>query len=137
MQTHKPTNQREGYRHLYLKRSTWELIQLAHGWSGRGSVKAFADSIGVTRQYASGLVTNSFGCSTNVQVMIKDLLGIKDDECFCHLFSIRRRNVSANHPIHNQSKYMGEIPYIEDSISAKFRRLDYPAESEQSTLGGA
>lgn len=113
METRKPTNQREGYRTLYLKRSTWELIQLAHGWKGRGSVKAFADSIGVTRQYCSGLVTNTFGCSTNVLMAIKNLLGIRRGECWCHLFDEKKIDVSDSHPILNQGKYMGEIPYKE------------------------
>lgn len=132
----KTPNQREGYRHLYLKKSTWELIQLAHGWNGRGSVKAFGDAIKVTRQYASGLTTNAFGCSTNVLIAVKNLLGIRG-ECWCHLFDEKKIDVDDNHPLYNQPKYMGERPYIKDSLSAKFRQLDYQAESAQDTLGGA
>lgn len=137
MDTPKKPNQREGYRHLYLKKSTWQLIQLAHGWKGRGSVKAFGDAIRVTRQYASGIVTNSFGCSTNVLMAVKNLLGIRRGECWCHLFDEKKIDVDDNHPLWNDSKFRGEKPYIKDSLSASFRRLDYPAESEQDTSGGA
>ena len=123
--------QAETYRSFYLKKTTWQAICYSRGWKGRGSVTKFAESINITRQYASGLVNGSIGCSSNVMRKIIDLLGIKMD-CWCHLFDRYNLNgVDSNHPIFNALKASGEVPYEPWSESATHRRLDYQAEERR------
>lgn len=124
------TRQREDYRSFFLKKSTWDAIRISRGWPERGSISRFAEEIGVTRQYAADLVSCNCGCSSNVMRKIIDLLGIRDGERWCHLFDkTNMRNVDNNHPIFNQAKYMGEVPYERFSISATLRESDYAVES--------
>jgi predicted metal-binding protein len=122
------TKQREDYRSFYLKRSTWDAIRISRGWVGKGAASRFAETIGITRQYASEIINQRCGCSSNVMRKIIDLLGIKEG-CWCHLFD---RNCMVdfdpNHPIYNQEKYMGVIPYTKHSTAAEMRNLDYPVE---------
>ena len=123
--------QAESYRSFYMKKTTWQAICFSRGWNGRGSVSKFAESINITRQYASGIVNGSLGCSSNVMRKIIDLLGIKRD-CWCHLFDRYNWNgVDSNHPIFNALKLSGEVPYEPLSESAAFRSLDYPAETRK------
>ena len=123
--------QKEDYRSFYMKKRTWNAIKDSRGWSGRGEISRFAESINITRQYAAGIVNGSLGCSTNVMRKIIDLLGIYHG-CWCQLFDRQNLNgVDYNHPRYNQAKYEGEVPYKEDSLSAEFRRVDYKTETRQ------
>jgi plasmid maintenance system antidote protein VapI len=126
----KPTSQkqREDYKSFYLKKSTWDAIRISRGWGERGAISRFADELRITRQYAADLVRCNCGCSSNVIRRIVDLLGIKEG-CWCHLFDkTNLREVDNNHPIFNQMKYNGEVPYERFSPSADARAKDYKVE---------
>jgi hypothetical protein len=124
------TYQKEDYKSFYLKKKTWEAICSSRGWHGRGSITRFAEEIGVTRQYASGLVSGACGCSSNVMRKIIGLLGINKG-CWCHLFEKNSTHgMHPNHPIVNQAKFMGEVPYQLYSPSAGLRSADYETEEK-------
>lgn len=121
---------KEEYKSLYLKKRTWRAIKDSRGWHRRGSIALFAKCIGITRQYAGGLVNQELGCSTNAIRKIVDFLGIKKGECWCHLFEMAREEKSINpdHPLFNFAKHAGEVPYKNNSLSSDLRKLDYDAE---------
>lgn len=124
--THK--SHREDYRSFYLKKTTWEAIKISRGWPSYGAISRFAEEIRITRQYAADIVSCNCGCSSNVIRRIVDMLGIKEG-CWCHLFDrTNMREVDPNHPIFNQMKYNGEIPYEKYSPSAEARSRDYSVE---------
>lgn len=126
-------HQGESYESLYLKRKTWEALKSINNWPERGATSRLAEAIGVTRQYASGIVAGNHeggcGVSTNIAIRIKNLLGIRGG-CWCHLFEERKAvGIDPNHPLFNKSKFDGVMPYREHSLSAEHRKLDYPAET--------
>ncbi len=124
---------REEYRSFYLKKSSWQAIQISRGWRKRGAISRFAEEIGITRQYASMIVNGKAGCSSFVMRKIKRLVGI-NGSCWCHLFEESRvDDVDPNHPIYNQAKYNGEVPYQEFSSSAELRNKDYKTEIKKNT----
>lgn len=119
---------KEEYKSFYLKKAVWEAIRIARNWQGRGSISRFAEELEITRQYAHLIVSGKAGCSSFVMRKIKRLLGI-NGSCWCHMFEENRAdNVNPNHPIFNQAKYNGEIPYIRYSPSAELRAKDYETE---------
>ena len=121
---------KEDYRSFFLKKTTWDAIRYSRGWPERGAITRFATELHVCRQYAWDIVTQRTGCSTNVMNKIINILGLPHDACWCHLFDrVSMRNVDRNHPIFNQMKYQGEMPYSHLSPSANARRRDYNVES--------
>jgi len=122
------TRQKEDYRSFYLKKTTWDAIRISRGWTGKGAASRFSEAIGITRQYGSEIINQRCGCSSNVMRKIIDLLGIKDG-CWCHLFDKNCMvDHDPNHPIYNEQKYMGEIPYSKYSPSADSRKKEYSVE---------
>lgn len=127
-----PTRQREDYKSFYLKKTTWEAIRVSRGWKEYGSISRLAEELRITRQYATDIVHCNCGCSSNVIRRIVDLLGIREG-CWCHLFDkTNLREASPNHPIFNQMKYDGEVPYERYSPSAEAKAGDYKVEKSIS-----
>ena len=112
-----------------MKKKTWEAICAIRGWQGKGSAARFAEEINITRQYAYGIINGTFGCSSNVMRKIIDLVGIKES-CWCHMFDkFNLKGIDPNHPIYNQAKFNGEVPYDPLSLSADLRAQDYKTET--------
>jgi hypothetical protein len=138
-----PTRQKEDYKSFYLRKSTWEAIRTSRGWYGRGATVRFAESLGVTRQYAWDLITQRCGCSSNVMRKIIALLGMdrpiiikgmEHYQCWCVLFEMTcQREASPNHPIYNLAKYNGEVPYDKYSPAGQARARDYKVETMGDT----
>lgn len=136
------TCQKETYQSFYLRKSTWDAIRTSRGWHGRGATVRFAESLGVTRQYAWDLVTQRCGCSSNVMRKIIALLGmdrpikvrgLDQYQCWCILFEMTpMRESNPNHPIFNEAKYKGEVPYSKYSEAANLRSRDYKTEQVDS-----
>lgn len=125
--------QRDDYRSFYLKKKTWQAICASRGWSGRGSIARFAESINITRQYAAELVNQNIGCSTNAMLKIGAFLGIKHNECLCQLFDRHREaGIGPDHPLYNSLKYIGETPYNSNSEMARLRSMDYETETRRA-----
>jgi plasmid maintenance system antidote protein VapI len=125
---------REEYRSFFIKKSAWEAIRALKGWHKRGSISRFAEELGITRQYASLIVGGKAGCSSFVMRKIKRLVGI-NGSCWCHLFEETRvDDVDLDHPIYNQAKYNGEVPYQRYSSSAELRDKDYKTEIRKKSL---
>lgn len=119
----------EDYKSFYLKTSTWKAIIISRGWTRFGGVSRFAEAIGITRQYASEIVHQRCGCSSNVMRRIISLLGIKRGEHWCHLFDMTPDiDIDPNHPMFNMEKYNGVMPYSKYSSSAELRKKDYKVE---------
>ena len=127
------TSQGETYKTFYLKKRTWQYICERKRWTGRGSIARFASEIGITRQYARMISGGLVGCSSNVMRRIIDMLGYRAGECWCDLFEFHNiEGVDQNHPIWNQAKSLGEVPYTHYSDVADMRSQDYDVEKRSS-----
>ena len=117
------------YQHFFLRREVWQAIKKTHGWKNHGAITKFAECLGITRQYADMLVKQKAGCSADAMRRILKFLGIKNGECWCHVFSFHEdMDVDPKHPIYNSFKHDGAVPYEEYSDSAELRKKDYRAE---------
>ena len=128
----KPTRQGEEYRSFFMKPQTWEAIKISRGYEGRGSISRFAAEINVARQYATALVNNQVGCSSNVMRKIIALFGLDKlkanghHQCWCHLFDFDPLpdKTDYNNKKYNMAKMNGEIPYSRFSSSGEARKRD-------------
>jgi hypothetical protein len=129
---HSFTNcKKEEYRSFYLKRDIWESIRKSKGWKQRGAATRLSEQLHITRQYAAMILSGTVGCSAFVMLKIKKFVGIPEGQCWCFMFDeIRVKDVDTNHPIFNEMKYMGEVPYEKYSPSAEFRKGSYKAETK-------
>jgi hypothetical protein len=132
------TRQGEDYRSFYLKPTTWEAIKIRMGHEGRGSISRFADEINVARQYATDLVSNKVGCSSNVMRKVISLFGLDKPDSkgntqrWCHLFDFDPLPDKINYNSHkfNMAKMNGEIPYTQYSSSGEARKRDMNVEEK-------
>lgn len=123
---------KESYSSIFLRRRTWGTLCALKRWYGRGAKSRLAETLNITRQHAGQIVERHRGVSTHTAMKIKRLLGIKDGECWCHLFEeVNLDNLDPNHPLFNQAKYDGEKPYTAYSTSALLRRSDYATEERE------
>jgi hypothetical protein len=128
-----PSSKKEEYRSFYLKKEVWQAIRKSKGWPERGSATRLAEQLHVTRQYAAMILSGTVGCSAFLMLKIKKFVGIPEGQCWCFMFDdIRIRDVDSNHPIFNELKYMGEVPYDKYSLSGHFRKNSYHAEVKKT-----
>lgn len=121
------------YNHFYLVPEKWEAIRKSRGWAKRGAASRLAENLNprCTRQFTAMVINETCGCSSSFMAAYVDLVGIPEGQCWCHLFRRRRtKNIDTNHPIFNQLKYDGEIPYEKYSLSGEFRKGSYGAETK-------
>ncbi len=126
-----PNSKKEEYRSFYLKKEVWQAIRKSKGWPERGSATRLAEQLHITRQYAAMILSGAAGCSAFLMLKIKRFVGIPEGQCWCFMFDdIRVKGVDDNHPIFNQLKYGGEVPYGRYSLSGEFRKKEYHAETK-------
>ena len=124
---------KSNYHHFYLTPDKWEAVRKAHGWPKRGAASRLAENLNpiCTRQFTVMIINETCGCSSSFMAAYIDLVGIPEGQCWCHLFRRKKtRHVNTNHPIFNQLKDDGEIPYEKYSIAAISGRHGYETETK-------
>lgn len=125
-----PPKYRRGYSPFYFKEWAWDNLCRQHQWSqGKGAIRLFSEALHCTKALASMIVNRRIGCSAPMIALIAELMGIRENECCCHLFDRYKVNkVPSNHPLYNMAKFRGEMPYERYSVRAELRKKDYSVE---------
>ena len=111
---------------LVFKKGALALIKRAKGW---GSDSEMARALGVTRQYISMMSKGRVNVSHTVITRLAYQLGNVNGKWWLHFEIIDRGEVvEQNHPLWNEEKYQGCIPYAFGSVSASLRSKDYEVE---------
>lgn len=119
------------YCHFFLRKDAWLAIRRLKNWPERGSKTRFAEALGICREYARLIVDQLVGCSAEVMYRIIRLVGYRENDCWCHLFTDRTGDpLPSNHPIYSDAKYDGVLPYEKYSSSAELRKGDYNVETK-------
>jgi hypothetical protein len=112
---------------IVFKPGALESVMQLKGWR---SYTQMADALGYTRQYISflaggGKASDDFICRLTVA------LGNNADNWHEPFTVIPARKVPDNHPLWNQAKYEGKIPYQPFSPTATERAKDYKVETKK------
>lgn len=111
---------------LVFKEGAVETIKRAKGWATDAEM---ALSLGITRAYVSMMSKRRVSVSHNVILRLAYLLGnIRGNWWTFYEIMDTGEPVDFNHPIWNEEKYKGRIPYNRFSTSAESRSRDYKVE---------
>ncbi len=110
---------------LVFRRGAVELIRDAKGWKTDAEM---ARALGLTRAYITMLRRTKVSVSSTVITRLAAQLGNTDRNWWIHFEIVPWGVPDLNHPVWNQEKFMGRVPYDRFSLSANFRGLDYRAE---------
>lgn len=117
---------------LVFKKDAMITIKRAKGWH---TDREMAEALGVTRAYVSMLAARRVSASHNIILRLAYLLGnIHGNWWVFYEIIDSGEPVDSNHPIWNQEKYEGKIPYTRFSSSAELRNKDYKTEHIKKTL---
>lgn len=112
---------------LVFKEGQIKLIRHIKGWKNDAEM---ARALGITRAYMSMLAKRRCNVSHTVITRLAYLIGSLNGKWWVHYELIDAGDpIDPNHPLFNEEKYQGRIPYARHSISADFRSKDYAAES--------
>ena len=113
------------YLKLVFKAGAVETIKHAKGWKTDADL---ARALGVTRAYVSMLAKRRVSVSHNVILRLAYLMN--NTASWWHFYEIvdTGQPVDPNHPLWNEEKYQGTIPYRAYSSSAEARKEDYQVE---------
>jgi transcriptional regulator with XRE-family HTH domain len=106
-------------------------IKEVKGWR---TDREMAEALGITRAYVSMLAARRVSVSHNVILRLAYLLGSVSGKWWVHYEIVNSGEpIDPDHPIWNQEKYQGRMPYGRFSSSAELRKKDYKVEVR--TLG--
>jgi hypothetical protein len=115
---------------LKLVFKKWEVARIKHikGWRTDGEMAA---ALGITRAYVSMMSKRRVSVSHNVILRLAYLLGNLRGSWWVHYEIIDSGEpVDPNHPLWNQEKYEGRVPYSRFSSNAEMRKKDYHVEMQ-------
>lgn len=110
---------------IVFKKGAVEAIKRVKGWK---TDVEMAQALGLTRAYISMLRLGKVGVTATVITRLAVALGNVNGNWWEHFQIIPWGVSDPNHPIYNQEKYMGRIPYSQYSQSVELRKKDYKAE---------
>ncbi len=111
---------------LIFKPGVIETIKKAKGWQ---TDREMATALGITRAYVSMMSKGRVSVSQNVIIRLAYLLGSIRGKWWVHYEIVDSGEpVDSNHPLWNQEKYQGRLPYSRYSSSAELRSRDYKVE---------
>lgn len=113
---------------LILRKGALKNIMIVKGWKTYTQV---ASSLGFTRQYISMLADAKISVSVEFMSRLALCLGNLRDNWHVHYELAPRGNFDDNHPVWNQEKYNGKVPYTDISPTADLRNKDYPVEKKE------
>jgi hypothetical protein len=111
---------------LVFKKDVVGTLKKVKGW---GTDREMAEALGVTRAYVSMMAARRVSVSHNIILRLAWLLGSTRGNWWV-LYEIIEAGepVDHNHPLWNEDKYQGRMPYARFSSSAQLREPDYPVE---------
>lgn len=115
------------YRILFRKGAV-EMIKRAKGWKTDAEM---ARALGLTRAYVSMLHKTRVSVTATVITRLAVQMGNTDKNWWIYYEIIPYGVTDPNHPLWNQEKYMGKIPYDNFSESGNLRKFDYKAENRK------
>lgn len=110
---------------IVFKKNAIDTIQRAKGWR---TLAEMARNIGITRSYLSMLKSTRVQVTATIISRIAVAMGNVNDNWWIYYDIIPYGVLDYNHPVWNQEKYMGRVPYERYSPSCESRSLDYSAE---------
>lgn len=110
---------------IVFRKGAVDAIKRVKGWRTDGEM---AEALGITRQYMSMLAKTRVSVTQTVITRLAVLLGNVKGNWWTHFEIVPYGVKDENHPVWNQEKYMGQIPYGKFSSSAQFRREEYSIE---------
>jgi transcriptional regulator with XRE-family HTH domain len=110
---------------IVFKKGALAAIKIAKGWHTDAEM---ARALGVTRSYINMLKKTRVSVTATVITRLAAQLSNIGQNWWLPFEIVPWGVIDQNHPIYNQEKYMGQIPYNKFSLSADFRRKDYRAE---------
>jgi transcriptional regulator with XRE-family HTH domain len=112
---------------LVFKKGAIERIKEVKGWP---SDKEMAQALGFTRAYISMLTKRRAEVTVEVIKRLAYVLGGLTGKWWVHYDIIDSGEpIDPDHPLWNEEKYQGRIPYNRYSSSAELRKRDYKVES--------
>lgn len=111
---------------LVFKKDEVDKIKEIKGWR---TDREMAEALGVTRAYVSMLAARRVSVSQNVIMRLAYLLGNLRGNWWIHYEIVNSGEpVDPDHPLWNEDKYQGRMPYSRYSSSAELRSRDYKVE---------
>ena len=111
---------------LVFKNGEVDKIKDIKGWR---TDREMAEALGITRAYVSMLAARRVSVSHNVILRLAYLLGNLRGNWWIHYEIVNSGEpVDPDHPLWNEEKYQGRIPYSRYSSSAELRSRDYKVE---------
>lgn len=112
---------------LVFKREAIVTIRRAKGWR---TDREMAEALGVTRAYVSMMAARRVSVSHNIILRLAYLLGsIRGNWWIFYEIIESGEPVDRDHPLWNEDKYQGKVPYNRYSSSADLRSRDYEIET--------
>lgn len=119
------------YRIVFRKGYIRGVIMRAKGWK---TYAELARNWGLTRAYICMLDKQQVGVTATVITRCAASLGNVNGNWYepYVLVPLGDGEFDQNHPVWNQEKHMGRLPYAQYSDSAEIRRKDYAVETKKS-----
>ena len=112
---------------LVFKKGSIEQIKEVKGWR---TDREMAEALGITRAYVSMMAARRVSVSHNVILRLAFLLGSLTGKWWVHYEIVEfGEPIDQNHPLWNNEKYQGRVPYARYSSSAELRKRDYLVET--------
>lgn len=112
---------------LVFKDGAIDLIKKVKGWH---TDREMAEALGITRAYVSMMSKRRVSVSHNIILRLAYLLGSIQGKWWIHYDIIDSGEpIDPDHPLWNEEKYQGRIPYNRYSSSADLRNRDYKVET--------
>lgn len=109
---------------LVIRKNTLKMIMSVKGWKTYTEV---ASALGFTRQYIA-MIANGIPVTSEFITRMALALGNNNGNWYSHYEIAPRGEFDINHPVWNQQKHDGIIPYTRYSSSAELRSKDYSVE---------
>ena len=111
---------------IIFKKGAVETIKRAKGWESDAEM---ARALGLTRAYITMLRRVKVSVTATVITRLAIQMGNIEKNWWIYYDIMPWGVEDVNHPIWNQEKYMGRIPYARHSLMAELRSKDYETET--------
>lgn len=111
---------------LVIRKKSLKSIMAVKGWK---SYSQMADALGFTRQYLA-MIAGGIPISAEFVTRLAACMGDTKGNWHIHYEIAPRGRFHENHPVWNQQKHDGKIPYERLSLSGEFRNNEYYVEKK-------
>jgi len=113
---------------IIFKKGAIEVIKKVKGWRTDAEM---ARALGLTRAYVSMLHKTRVGVTSTVITRLAVCLGNVNGNWWQHYQIAPWGVTDLDHPVYNQERYMGRMPYNQYSPMAELRNRDYETETRK------